>query len=398
MKAALVKVDITPQKSVRMAGYGRKEASEGVLDSIQINTLLLEANKQIFVYSYLDAIMIEESFVRKIREQVSEKLSIPYHHINVGCTHTHSAPAFFKLFFEEMTVETALQEEALEKMIQSIETAYDQRQSCVLYHDELKIEGLYGNRNRIDGPSDKTFSVLELRNEAGECFGACLNVAVHPTVLNGSNHMLSSDLLGWIRQRYEAQYHHPCLIFNGTAGDVSTRFYRDENPNETLKNVSGKIIGHIADMYLKPLKTEPVFYDHFIYTVHSDFANDPDNRRFIDNPQGPMGKMMKERALKKADWQAFDLDLEASMLVLGNLILISLPGDVVSAFGLKIRSCFPDQAVLISGYTNGYVNYLVNEAEYGKYFETVTSRSPRHAADKFIDLVIERIKQKMGLA
>lgn len=399
MKASIIKYDITPTHPVHMAGYNRTTKSTGVLDSIQINTLLIETNQTLFVYSYLDSIMITNEFTQAIRETVSKQLEIKKENINIGCIHTHSAPAFFKLQFEETIVEHELQSEAQEKIIQSIKEAYQSLQECTLSYGKTEINGLYGNRNRVDGPCDKTASLLQLVDLKGKVFGQCLNISVHPTILDGSNYQLSGDLLGWIRNKFEKETSTPTLIFNGTTGDVSTRFFRSNPKEDELNEISSKITQSYLSIQTQPIQTNDAKYSLIGFTTHSDFRNDTLNKNFIHKPnKNDLEEYLKERALLKESWGAFDLYLESTILVLGNLLILCLPGDVVSSFGLKIRETFNDYHVMISCYSNAYTNYIVNKEEYGKYFETIISRCHYGEADKFIDLVINRTKELIKVA
>lgn len=394
MRASIVKYNVTPSQPVHMAGYNRIDKSTGVLDSIQINTLILEIDSKKFVYSYLDSIMITTEFTTSIREEIHKSLFIEKENINIGCIHTHSAPAYFKLQFENTIVDQELQDDAKSKIIQSIIEANSKLEECILSYGETHIEGLYGNRNRIDGPCDKTASLLQIRNLKGELIGNCLNISVHPTILDGTNYKLSGDLLGWVRNKYEKETNTPTLIFNGTTGDVSTRFFRSTNQSDELHDVSSEITKYFLDIKTVPLNISESKYNQVQFITHSDFRNDPVNRSFIDKlNKTPMEEFLKDRALLKESWGEFDLYLESTVLVLGKLIIICLPGDVVSSFGLKIKEIFKDYHVMISCYSNAYTNYIVNSEDYGKYFETVISRCQKGEADKFIDNVITCIKE-----
>lgn len=399
MKASIIKIDITPKHPVHMAGYNRLKKSTGVLDTIQINTLMIEINETKYVYSYLDSIMITNEFTQSIRKQIYTQLNIPNENINIGCIHTHSAPAFFKLQFENTIVEEELTQDAQDKIIQSILMANENLQECTLSYGKTMINGLYGNRNRIDGPSDKTASLLQLTNLDGKVFGQCLNISVHPTILDGSNYQLSGDLLGWIRNKVEADTSIPTLIFNGTTGDVSTRFFRALEKENELKDISQEIAQAFLSIQTEKIDIENSKYSLIGYITHSDFRLDEVNKNFINKTNMSVQEhYLKDRALLKESWGAFDLYLESTICVLGKLIIICLPGDVVSSFGLQIRETFKDYHVMISCYSNAYTNYIVNKEEYGKYFETIISRCHYGEADKFIDQVINRTKELIKVA
>ena len=222
MKIGFNKIDVTPKKRVNMAGYDRQEKSKGILDNIEINTLVILSNNTPVIISMLDSIMLEESFCEDIRSYISSEYNIQKSNILIGCIHTHSAPAFFKLVFENTKVEKDIQLEVKEQMIKSIEKALQCEIECKVTYKNCSIEGLYGNRNEKDGWSDKSINILEFYKE-DKVICSLLNISVHPTILNGSNLLLSSDLLGWLRKKYSSLTNAPTIICNGTTGDVSTR-------------------------------------------------------------------------------------------------------------------------------------------------------------------------------
>ena len=102
--------------------------------------------------------------------------------------------------------------------------------------------------------------------------------------------------------------------------------------------------------------------------------------------------MLKKRCELKLGFGSFSMNLISSIINLGEVIIVSLPGDVVSAFGKLIKEAFSDYKVIIICYTNTYCNYLVNKEQYGKYFETFNSRCNEGEADIFIDKVIKGVK------
>lgn len=393
MKVGYNKLDVTPKESVNMAGYDRKEKSVGILDNIEINTLVLTLNNTSVIISILDSIMLEEGFCEDIRSYISNKYDINKENILIGCIHTHSAPAFFKLVFEDTKVEKELQLEVKLKMIESIEKALEDKTECKVTYKSCSIEGLYGNRNEIDGWSDKGINILEFSNEE-EIICSLLNISVHPTLLNGSNLLLSSDLLGSIRKRYSETTNAPTIICNGTTGDVSTRFYRKASGIDELEYVSNGIMDQINEKITSEnVNLSFVSSKEVEYTTHSDFSKDITTINFLKKSEvNPMINMLKKRCELKLSFGSFNMKLISSIINLGEVIIVSLPGDVVSAFGKLIKETFSEYKVIIICYTNTYCNYLVNKEQYGKYFETFNSRCNEGEADIFIDKVIKEMK------
>ena len=97
MKIGYHKYKITPTGAVHMAGYGRQKKSTGILDPIEINTLVISIQNQFFILSILDSIIMENSVIIPVKNAISEKYNISQDQIIIGCIHTHSAPAYFKM-------------------------------------------------------------------------------------------------------------------------------------------------------------------------------------------------------------------------------------------------------------------------------------------------------------
>lgn len=393
MKIGFNKIDVTPKENVNMAGYDRQEKSKGILDNIEINTLVIVSNNTPVIISMLDSIMLEESFCEDIRNYISSEYNIQKSNILIGCIHTHSAPAFFKLVFENTKVEKELQLEVKEQMIKSIEKALQCETECKVTYKNCSIEGLYGNRNEKDVWSDKSINILEFYKE-DKVICSLLNISVHPTLLNGCNLLLSSDLLGWIRKKYSNLTNAPTIICNGTTGDVSTRFYRRASGIDELEYVSSGVINQIKEKAIsESINLNFINSKEVEYTTYSDFSNDLTTINTLkSNVDNPMLNMLKKRCELKLGFGSFSMNLISSIINLGEVIIVSLPGDVVSAFGKLIKETFSDYKVIIICYTNTYCNYLVNKEQYGKYFETFNSRCNEGEADIFIDKVIKGVK------
>lgn len=389
MKYSIIKYNITPDYPVNMSGYNRLEKSKGALDSIQLNTLCLEIDEQIIVFSYIDSIKVDGDFANNVKNIVSSKTPILHHNINIGATHTHSGPAYFKLAFEETTPEIELKENLKKKIVDSIFEAYNTLENCSINFKKANINDLYGNRNTKEGLSDKSVKIIEfIQNE--KVTGALINIAVHPTILKGENYLLSSDLLGHIRDLYEKKINADCIITNGTSGDVSTRFYREDDGIKDLKRISENVVSQIEN--------ESVNYKmdwkwkgsaEVSSVVYSDFSKDAITKKLLlQDDNSPYSKMLHDKLNKKISFGKFELHLISNIYYLDDTFIITLPGDVVSEFGNRIQKRLEEYNVLIFCYTNTYANYFVNKEQYGDHFETYNSRLMYGEADKFIDSVI----------
>lgn len=384
-----------------MAGYSRTEPSDSVLDSIQINTVAFEIQNESFILCVLDSIMVEEEFCTQVKARVAQQTDTPAEHIVVSCIHTHSAPAYFKLAFEDTHVEPELRAGACSAMVESARRAHGSMQEAHVELERMYVEGLYGNRNVKGGVEDKSCQLLMFRDSSGEPLGALFNLSAHPTILNGSSRALSADLIGQARLLLEQQLKCPVACVNGTCGDVSTRFFRTTSGIEELTSTAQALVDQFMERR-EPiaLTAGPVRCGRIERPCTYEAATDPDwqdmtarIQKDLDsaNPNRSSAFLM-DRQLRKRAMGTIHLTLISQFYLAGNLLIVTLPGDICSELGLRIKRAFSDLEVIIIGYANTYCNYLVPSSDYGQYFETFNSRLARGESDAFIESVIGSIE------
>lgn len=393
------KVDVTPQRPCRMNGYNRSELSTGVLDPIQVNSLALTYENESFVLCVVDAIMISPEFAQAARDEISRRCGIPAENITVCCIHTHSAPAFFKLAFEDTPAEDELTRALLTSTIESACRAWEAKRPVTPTMERAEIEGLYGNRNIKFGPEDKSCTVITFTADDGATVGKLLNISTHPTILNGKSMVLSADLIGQLRLRLEDAWGCPVICTNGTCGDVSTRFYRQGEGQPELMRTADELACQVLDG-LAPVALTSTGGTRASGLIRMptvfDARTDEDWKRMTEaieaDPTAPTYPFYSARQKLKLEMSPINLTLVSHFAIFGNVIVITMPGDTLSSFGLKLKQAFPAFEVIVIGYANTYCNYLVPEEEYGKYFETFNSRTPRGACDRFVERIIGTIK------
>jgi hypothetical protein len=94
MKAGFGRRDITPHRSMNMAGFDRrKDPSTGTLDELEVQVLALADDREVpFLMCIFDLLGTDSTLCTQVRESISVHLEIPPERIWVGATHTHSAP------------------------------------------------------------------------------------------------------------------------------------------------------------------------------------------------------------------------------------------------------------------------------------------------------------------
>ena len=402
MKIGFNKLDITPQTAVYQAGYNRNKQSVGVLDAIEINTIVFESSFKKIVFCLLDAIIIEDVVIQLVKQKVQKTFGIAKTDITIGCIHTHSAPAFFKPFFEDVEIDVDLQQSLIPQMFQSITKAIDDLENCSLTISTNTIEGFYGNRNIKDGIANKKFYLIKVFNSNQQLKCIFGNLCCHPTILNGDNLLLSADLFGQLRSDLQAVHNCPIMLSNSYAGDVSTRFYRQLEGVAELERVSKGIcqqltspdIALIIDKIATTSVEQTYLFDARYDTDHKKMKQYYTDMLLSTSNQNAKIAIQKTLTTLKHKENAgpMQLSLTSNIYLLNNLLIISLPGDITTNLGQKIEKALSGYTVIILGYCENYSNYFVSASDYGKYFESTITRLAKGNADIFINQVIESAK------
>jgi len=89
---------------------------------------------------------------------------------------------------------------------------------------------VFGNRRELNTENDYHFQDANTTGEDGSK-ALLYNFGCHPTVLHEQNHLISADFPGTVASLLTEQVNNLkfAVFFNGAAGDVSTRFYRQKS-------------------------------------------------------------------------------------------------------------------------------------------------------------------------
>ena len=92
LKAGIVKIDITPDKPVRMSGYsGRKGLSTGVHDPLYARIVVFESGTRRLVLVSTDLIGFYSTY-EPIRDAICDRFDLEPCELFLSSTHTHSGP------------------------------------------------------------------------------------------------------------------------------------------------------------------------------------------------------------------------------------------------------------------------------------------------------------------
>ncbi len=404
VEVSAAKYNITPRFPMYMRGYAmRTGKSIGVLDELYCRALCLRIDGETFVWVTLDLCRLEEEISGYVRRVIGAKYSVPMEHIILSTIHTHSGPDVS--FEDEGEDRNRRKADYRSYMVSQVFAAVDECfergflevTPCMV---RGTIDGMYGNRNYKDKPSDKDVNLILFRN-ANHVVAGIFNMTCHPTVLGIHNMKISSDLLGNIGKLLDEKYNTTFITMQGACGDMGNRQYRQGNDERELKRVCAGIMEQIdalaGDEQAMDLK--PVAVKTSQYTVRHSYDTEALKAQLLEDERKLAAAVTEDE--KKLLWSGIrhmkrklekggvDVTLKTVIYHLGDLDVVTVPGELFSTFGLQIKAAMEAPMRILWGYANYSAGYIVERDEYGKGYESMQTPFPQGEAELYVRQIID---------
>ncbi len=402
MKIGFGKAVITPPVGSSLVGYFNDRRSTGIRDELYAITCLLEDKGKLFAVVSVDLVWLDSSVVKRVRELARKATGIPASNVLVHAIHTHTGPVPDHSGGDVYTRRGYYVEPCYIEMLPvyiagSIRAAYENRKEVSLGTGVTQAEGLAFNRRYLmkdgrvitnpwdkvkeivqsAGPVDNTLSVIKITDKkTGRLTGIVVNFACHPDTLGDT--LISADWPGMLRSKLKGEFPGAEVLFiNGPSGDINHISPAEpgkrgidvpEHIAETLKKKTVRL--------LKGIKTT----DNLHMKVYSKKFSLP-YRKISPAELKAAEKVLKERGLPADSLQYMissaliqtakeskvrkNHKLEINGFSIGrDLTLLSLPGEIFTEIGMKIKKISPFKNTLIAQNSNAHLSYVPSETAF----------------------------------
>lgn len=399
MKIGYTNCIINPNLPCHMQGY-QDRISLGLHDNLYLHTLYINNGEPLLIH-VLDVIIIDLSFSEMLKDLLSKTFHIKKDNILISCIHTHSGPKVSHFLDPEIPVNQEYIHLLKEKIIENTKYVIDYQANAKVFIGTSSIDGFYSNRNGLDLPFYNQAMILRFETADNQSIVDFVNMACHPTILNGSNLYVSSDYVGVMRDEYEKLTNRPLMFCNAECGDVSTRLLRQGTGFDEVNRV-GKGIAEIlskiefenelnlAHMSVKSCTLEIDYKPNEDMFINDMLPKLKDPTRYFDehDQRRHLAKMFVSRLEDKLKKNQIQLSIKTYVIEYDDFRIVTIPGELVYELGYRLRSV-DQKPMFIIAYTNDFNGYAVDDEEYGKYFETFMSEYPYGKADQMIDETIQ---------
>lgn len=344
-RAGAASAVITPERPLRMAGYGgRKEPAEGTEQDLFAKALAIEdrqGNRVVFLT--MDLIGVIERLRTAVAEQVQQKHNLPPHALLMNASHTHCGPAYGRDeaadYFNSLTQTlVTLAGQSLDRL-EPASLAYCKARCGFAMNRRTATETGYRNHPNPDGPVDHTVPVLRVDDPDGELRAVLFAYACHNTNMGFLKWL--GDYAGYAQEYFEKDHPGATALFMTGCG-------ADQNPYPRSEL-------HYAQRHGRSLATavEAALEVNQKVLLHQRPLH------------GPLRSVLETVELESARPNRANFSYPVQIVRFGDdLAIVALGNEVVVDYSLRLKRelAEPDgPAIWVAGYSNVYDGYIASK-------------------------------------
>lgn len=402
-RAAVVKVEITPETPQMLRGYGPRMSTK-VRDPLYHRIVALAKDDAKFVFIASDLCSLSPAYCDRVTHALAAELGMPAENIWWSVTHTHSSPYVGtpgvpgvlmpnRFQFRVDAAYTEFVERRLNEGVREAMAKLEAARLCIgRGYAEANINRRardVGGEVRLGmnpaGAVDRRIGLLRVDKADGAPLALLANYAMHATVLGGTSTLVSADAPGAVAAYVEEKLGVPMLYLNGAAGNLAP-LYSGRTEAEA----------RVLDQF-KVLLGDPILdASRRARTLEGDIGLRV-SRIVVETPK----RLNIGWSEELKNYLRTDKDGAETLLVpvrflrlSDDIVLWSAPMELFCEISNAIRDRSPFTHTLYLGYTGGTFGYLPTEAEYqaGGY-EPSTSPFTASAAAHLSEAVNRHLRE-----
>jgi hypothetical protein len=395
-KAGGAKTDITPEVGCWLEGIPRAQPSDAIHDPLHARALVLEfsngtpgSEAKIFLVT-CDLIALTNEFSQEVRETIAGSLEITSDQVVVACAHNHSGPATIG-FTNSEHVDQGYLDFLLSRFLELCQAAADKAEPAMLgvgLGEETTVSeyrrlltqdgGIVMNweeypQKEIVGPveeGDPELGVVKILSSMGETIAVIFNYACHPNSMPGDNFTITADFPGFAADLIEKELGGIALFTNGAQGSVDIEGFdgRDFDGVRRRGTALGQAVLEVCgEIELQPAPVIRAVRRTFLLPYRKiapetlEWAQDVARAatgEAVTLRDGISDEMMAENILEHVSKSAPGVDLEMVGIRLGESVFFTVPGELFTEIGKKMKTLSGSLQIHIIGLANGYHGYI----------------------------------------
>ena len=392
MKLGYAEANITPVTPVNLAGYGVTRTSNDVHDPLILRTLVFSDGHKDTVLIQTDLVGVDACLI----DMLADRLGINKDQIMICCSHTHSGPTGtidlkgLESIFGEFDQDYV--DFWLESAVKCYKQAKEDLSITKVGYRLINVTGIGTDRHDGTQGDDRLGLWYFTTNNNKKIL--LYNFACHPTIMNSENLLITADLPYGVITELGNEFD-GIMFLNGSAGDISTRYTRNESNFEEVYK-KGRLIGQAIKSGLSDIEmVDLVNIQINKIDIDINLKEIPDIKKIeaklvkqekLVNKAKKEGKSVTDIRVLYSVVEGYNAQLEGinvltqlqhlklnvTYLQINDKVLIGLPVELFSKLSDPYKE--QDSRLHFVSYCNGYYMYLTNEIAFTKnYYEAGTT-------------------------
>jgi LmbE family N-acetylglucosaminyl deacetylase len=355
MQCGVSKVEITPKSefgSTYIAGYASMEAPliEGVHDAIYIRSMILSEEKEQIVLISVECVGLLQDFITQVKNDLVG-FGFKKSKIFVFSTHTHAAPDTMGLWGPVIGKTGVNQRYMLflrQQIIKSIEEALGIQKPVDVYYGGALVKDLIINYRSVN-KIEENLNLVQFKHE-NEIIGTLWTYPAQPEITSRENLKISGDYPGQISKKIEVEMGGVALFSLGLCGSQTPIYV--EQGYEKMGIFAEKVYSGVKEISNNLIKIESGKIEIRERTVDLPLEND--DFLLLDTLNIFNLVKIEENVICST----------VSKIRIGNLHLITIPGEPFPGLINPLLEKYPDQHFMILSHVNDSVGYLIPRNEW----------------------------------
>ena len=363
LRAAAVKVDITPATPKWLSGYQARQ-SDGVLDNIYHRVLALDAgSEQLYVISS-ELCLFSPGLYDRMAAELRQAMGIEPRQVLWSVTHTHAAPEIgppdiYKTLLGRSDHEWDREytETTIRSLIEAVRTARSRLEPArIAFGNGVALANINRRARDVDGrvslglnpegPVDRQFGLIRLTRPDGSPIALVVSYAMHGTVMSGQNLKISGDGPGTVASYLEERHGGTVLYVHGAAGNIAPIY--SVYPNAQAGHLSqfrvllgDRILAAAGGMGAGTSAATIGLAERVLETPRRAGLEWPETLAAYANAADPPAVRMPLRFVR-----------------INDAFIWSAPVELFCEIAIDLREKSPFAHTFYFGYTNGWLGYL----------------------------------------
>jgi neutral ceramidase len=380
-QAGVAKTVITPPAPMWMSGYAsRNKPAEGTIHDLYAKALVISdpfGHKSLLVT--LDLVGIDRTTSRELCEQLADKHGLQRSGVTISTSHTHSGPvvgrnlmSMYSLDDENKRLVAEYTQFLSDSILKITADAFGNLEPVSLQYGSSQATFAVNRRNnrepdvamlretgQLVGPVDHDVPLLVVRSLDGSLRTVLFGYACHATVLGGMD--WCGDWPGFAQLEIERRHPGSTAMFIAGCG-------ADQNPlprktvelaadygNQMADSVDRALAGPMQQVK-GTLKTSYREIDLAFDQLPSKVQIEADLKS--ENVYIARRAAHLLDAISRAGQLSTTYPYPVQMLRLGDLQIVTLGGEVVVDYALRLKNELPGSKIWIAGYCNDVMAYI----------------------------------------